>query len=329
MNRLSLSLAFSLVFKLSFFVAAYAQGGTGNISGTITDENGQALVGATIVVESINLGTIADVNGDYQLMGVPVGKQVVTISFIGYTPEKVEVEIGRGELYTLDMQMRISAVEIMEVTTYGQARGQVAAIQQQINAKGITNVISGEKLKELPDVNVAEAIGRLPGLMVERNRGEGQKIIIRGLAPKYNTISIGGHMAPSTSPDDRSTDLNMISPEILGGVEVLKANTADKDADGLGGTVNLTLREAPAGFKASAGFLTGYSGHSNSLSNYRGTFYLSNRFFGDRLGLMVTGNAEVAERHSDKFEVSYSVQGVPDYDNGETFIQPWISDAEV
>ena len=148
-------------------------------------------------------------------------------------------------------------MEILEVTAYGQARGQVAAIHQQLNAKGISNVVSGEKLKELPDVNVAEAIGRLPGLMVERNRGEGQKIIIRGLAPKYNTISIGGHMAPSTSPDDRSTDLNMISPEILGGVEVLKANTADMDADGLGGTVNLTLREAPAGFKMNAGILDG------------------------------------------------------------------------
>ena len=303
MSRHSLSLSFSILFCLSFLVSAYAQTGTGNIAGTITDENSQALAGATIVIESLNLGTIADANGNYQLMGVPSGKQTVTISFIGYAVELVEVEISRGDLYTLDRQMTLAAVDLLEVTTYGQARGQVAAIQQQINAMGITNVISGEKLNELPDVNVAEAIGRLPGLMVERNRGEGQKIIIRGLAPKYNTISIGGHMAPSTSPDDRSTDLNMISPEILGGVEVLKANTADKDADGLGGTVNLTLREAPAGFKASAGVLTGYSGHSNSLSNFRGTFYLSNRFFGDRLGLMVTGNAEVAERNSDKFDV--------------------------
>ena len=272
MSKHALSLSFSILFCLSFLVSAHAQTGTGNIAGTITDENSQALAGATIVIESLNLGTTADANGNYQLMGVPSGKQTVNISFIGYAVELVEVEISRGDLYTLDRQMNLAAVDLLEVTTYGQARGQVAAIQQQINAMGITNVISGEKLNELPDVNVAEAIGRLPGLMVERNRGEGQKIIIRGLAPKYNTISIGGHMAPSTSPDDRSTDLNMISPEILGGVEVLKANTADKDADGLGGTVNLTLREAPAGFKASAGILTGYSGHSNSLSNLSWNF---------------------------------------------------------
>jgi TonB-dependent receptor len=329
MKILSRSLPLAFLFCYVLLFSSYAQTGTGNISGSITDENGQPQIGATIYIEELNLGTIADVNGHYQLLGVPVGKQKVEISFIGYITEEFEVEISRGEVYKLDKQMIVSTAEILEVVAYGQARGQLAAINQQLNAKGITNVVSGEKLRELPDVNVAEAIGRLPGLMVERNRGEGQKIIIRGLAPKYNTISIGGHMAPATSPDDRSTDLNMISPEILGGVEVQKANTADKDADGLGGTVNLTLREAPSGLKASAEVMMGYSGHSNKLSNFKGSFYVSNRFFKDKLGIMLTGNAETAERNSDKMEVDYEVQGIPDYDAGETFIQPWITSVEM
>lgn len=303
--------------------------GTGSLQGKITDENGQPQVGSTIYIEEFSLGTTADANGNYQLLGVPVGKQKVKVSFIGYATEEVEVEITRGDVYNLNIQMSFSTLELMEVVAYGQAKGQAAAINQQLNAKGISNVVSGEKLQELPDVNVAEAIGRLPGLMVERNRGEGQKIIIRGLAPKYNTISIGGFMAPSTSPDDRSTDLNMIAPEILGGVEVMKANTADKDADGLGGTVNLTLREAPSGFDINAGIFSGYSGLSNKINNYRGTFYASNRFFNEKLGLMITGNVETAQRNSDNFIVDYAVQGVPDYEAGETFIKPWVTNAEV
>lgn len=329
MKKLFQTLFAGSVLGCLFMINLHAQTGTGNISGHISDENGEPLAGATIIIEDLTLGTIADANGNYQLLGVPAGKQVVKISFIGYTPEEIEVEIRKDEIYRLDRQMNVSSVELLEVVAYGQARGQVAAIHQQLNAKGITNVVSGEKLQELPDVNVAEAVGRLPGLMVERNRGEGQKIIIRGLAPKYNTISIGGHMAPSTSPDDRSTDLNMISPDILGGVEVLKANTADMDADGLGGTVNLTLREAPEGFKIKAGLYSGYSGQSRSIGNYRGTFYMSNRFFDNKLGIMVTGNAEMAERNSDKMDVDYQVQGVPDYDAGETFIQPWITSVEI
>ena len=329
MKQLVQILSLSFLFTWVFVISTFSQSGNGIISGQITDEEGLPLTGATILIEGLNIGTIADANGKYQLLSVPAGSHTVKISFVGFKDEEIKVELKKGDVYVLNKQMSIASVGLVEVVVYGQARGQMAAINAQLNSKSISNVVSGEKLQELPDVNVAEAIGRLPGLMVERNRGEGQKIIIRGLAPKYNTISIGGHMAPSTSPDDRSTDLNMISPEILGGVEVLKANTADKDADGLGGTVNLTLREAPAGFKASASVLAGYSGQSKSLGNYSGNFYVSNRFFKDKLGIMVTGNAEAAERNSDKFDVDYDVQGIPDYANGKTFIQPWVTGAEV
>lgn len=67
--------------------------------------------------------------------------------------------------------------------------------------------------------------------------------------PKYNSVAINGMNAPSTSSTDRSTDLNMISPDMIAGAEVLKASTADKDADGLGGTVNLIMKDAPRDFK--------------------------------------------------------------------------------
>lgn len=237
--------------------------GTGSIRGNIIDDEGMPMVGATIIIDKTTTGTTTDANGNYQLLGVPVGKQKIRFSFIGYIEEVREVEIKKGGVVVLDIHMNEVAVEIQGVVAYGQARGQNAAINQQLNAKGISNIISAEKLQELPDVNVAEAIGRLPGLMVARDRGEGQKIIIRGLSPKYNTIAIGGNIAPSTSTDDRSTDLNMISPEILGGVEVQKANTADKDASGLGGTVNLTIREAPSGLKMTANLLPDTAGTQN------------------------------------------------------------------
>lgn len=300
--------------------------GTGSIRGSIKDEKGLPMIGASVFIDKTTTGTVTDVNGNYQLLSVPAGKRNLRISFVGFQEEAREVTVLKGEVIVLNVRMKESSVEISGVVAYGQARGQLSAIQQQINAPGIANVVSGEKLQEMPDVNIAEAVGRLPGLMVERNRGEGQKIIIRGLQPKYNTISIGGNMVPSTSTDDRSTDLNMISPDILGGVEVLKANTADKDADGLGGTVNLILREAPSGLKMNASINSGYSGFSKSLSNYKADFYTSNRFFNDKLGVMLTGNVETAERNSDAFKVSYTVTGTPNYEIGETYIKPWVTD---
>jgi TonB-dependent receptor len=314
---------------ITFSSGLYGQSGTSSLLGKVTDTDDQQLIGATIYIDALRTGTVTDVNGNYQLVGLPEGTHQVRFSYVGYRDEIFEINLQRWDVEVLNVVLELEATGIAEVVIYGQAVGQHAAIQQQRNAAGIMNVVSAEKLQELPDVNVAEAVGRLPGLMVERNRGEGQKIIIRGLQPKYNTISIGGNMVPSTSPDDRSTDLNMISPDILGGVEVLKANTADKDADGLGGTVNLTLREAPRGMNMNAGVMTGYSGHSNNISNYRLNLHTSNRFFGNKLGIMLSGNAELAERNSDRFRVSYNVQGVPNYDAGQTFIHPWATSAEI
>ena len=303
--------------------------GTGSIQGHIKDEDGNPLVGASIVVDKTTTGTITDVNGNFLLLAVQAGRQNIKFSFVGYQEKVREVLIMKGEVIDLNVQLIESKVEIQGVIAYGQARGQVSAIQQQIKAKGISNVVSAEKLQELPDVNVAEAVGRLPGLMVQRDRGEGQKIIIRGLSPKYNSISIDGNMVPATSEDDRSTDMNLISPDILGGVEVQKAITADQDAAGLGGTVNMTLRQAPVGFKMNGTIEAGYHSQTQSVGTYKGNFYVSNRFLNNKIGIMLTGNMESAERNSDRFSVGYDVQGEPNYSDGQTFVKPWITSAAI
>jgi TonB-dependent receptor len=294
-----------ILYAFLFFSGnIYAQSGA--LRGTVTDENGVAVPGATIQVENIARGTISDANGNYQLLNVPVGKQKIVISFIGYSTEVKVVEITPRSINVLDVKMEAEAVEIASVVIYGQAQGQQAAINQQLNAPGIVNIVSGQKLRELPDVNVAESLGRLPGLMADRSRGEGNSITIRGLAPQYNSIAVGGNNLPSTS-DNRGTSLSMITNEILGGVEVLKANTADKDAEGLGGTVNLTLKEAPSAFSAKAEIESGYNTLMSTFNKYRASTFVSNRFLNNKLGLMWTANYDNDRRESDAFSASYGI----------------------
>lgn len=308
---------------ISFVIAGYAQQAT--LMGTVTDSRTKEyLMGATIQIKGTNLGTVTNVNGNFTLQGVPTGKQSLLISYIGYISQEKQVDFKKGETLKLDIALEDKSLQIGEVTVTGQVRGQQAAINQQLNAQGIVNVISTEKLQELPDANVAEAIGRLPGLMTQREGGEGQKIIIRGLEPKYNTVAINGMITPSTDPNDRSTDLNMVASEIIGGVEVMKAITADKDADGLGGTVNLILKDAPQGMKISANLQTGYHQQINNIGNFKGSVYLSNRFFHNSLGAIMVISAEKVDRSNDQMNVTYLVQGDPDTQNGETFVRPWL-----
>ncbi len=266
-----------ITFLFSVF-ASWAQYAT--VTGIVMDSKTKdLLVGTTIMIKESKQGTVSDVNGNYTIQGVLAGNVTLSISYMGYKPQEIPLVLKKGESRNLNIQLEDLSLEMGEVVVTGQARGQQAAIKQQLNASGIVNVISSEKLQELPDANVAEAIGRLPGLMTQREGGEGQKIVIRGLEPKYNTVSINGMIAPSTDPNDRSTDLNMVASEIIGGVEVMKAITADKDADGLGGTINIILKDAPEGFKASASLQGGYHKQIKNIGDVKGSIYLSNRFF--------------------------------------------------
>ena len=77
--------------------------------------------------------------------------------------------------------------EIAIVTA--QAFGQRAAINQQLASNSVVNIVSAEKIEELPDATAAEAIGRLPGVSLKRSSGEANKVVIRGLSPKYNVCN--------------------------------------------------------------------------------------------------------------------------------------------
>ena len=125
-----------------------------------------------------------------------------------------------------------------------QARGQMAAVLGQVSSNKIVNIISSEKMQELPDANAAESIGRLPGISLQRSSGEANKVVIRGVGPAQNNVTIGGVKMASTNAGDRSADLGLIQGEMLSSVEVSKTLRADMDASAIGGTVDLQIATA-------------------------------------------------------------------------------------
>ena len=118
------------------------------------------------------------------------------------------------------------------------------AINKQLKAKSIKNIVSSDRIQELPESNAAEAVARIPGVSIRREGGEGNKVVIRGLSPKYNKITVNGTNLASTDPDNRSTDISMISQYMLDGIEVTKAGTPDQDGDALGGTINFNTKKS-------------------------------------------------------------------------------------
>lgn len=296
--KLSLCCCLPAVIFLSLHVLS-AQ--TGSLSGIVLDlEQGSALPGANVYLKSnLNQGTITDIDGRFVLNGIEVGEQIVVISYLGFLTQEIPANITEDASLELKVEMEPDVVLGKEVIVTGQALGQAKAINQQLNAESISNIVAADRIQELPDVNAAEAIARLPGVSINRSGGEGQKIVVRGLEPKFNAITVNGVRMPANDASDRSVDLSLISPEMLEGIELFKAPLPYMDAEAIGGTVNLKLRKAPSELKVVAKLLGGYNDLNNDWRDYKGVLQGSKRVFNDKLGIVLQGSLERFNRGGD------------------------------
>ena len=220
----------------------------GRIKGLVLDGiTGKPLPYANVYLEGTSLGSSTDPKGQFLILDIPTGSYTISIRYIGYKKHDKQLEVQDNQVLELNFSLNPEALEGESINVTIQAEGQKAAINQQLSSKSIVNVVSSARIQELPDANAAESIGRLPGVSVTRVGGEGTKVVIRGMEPKYNAITVNGIRMASSDSENRSADLSMISSNMLEGIEVYKTLTADQDADVLGGTVNFKMKEAEGG----------------------------------------------------------------------------------
>ncbi len=289
---------------------------TGKITGeVVSSETSDPLFGANVYIVGTGMGAATDDKGMFNIVGVPPGSYTLRCTYIGYKTEEVLIEVKIGDKISKNFDLEYEGtVKGEKVVITAQAKGQVSAINQQLAANQIKNVVSSDRIQEIPDANAAESIGRLPGVSITRVGGEGNKVVIRGLAPKYNNITINGIRMASSNAEDRSADLSMISSTMLEGIEVTKTVTADQDGDVLGGTVNFKMREAQGG-KPGIGFhilaqggYTGLSNAYNQYDNYKFIPSIEGRFFNERLGVFMQVNLERRNLSSNEFGANYDNQ---------------------
>tara|TARA_Y100001935_G_scaffold223573_1_gene199132 strand:+ start:39981 stop:43184 length:3204 start_codon:yes stop_codon:yes gene_type:complete len=323
-NYLKLSL-FALIFGLLGTTALWAQesGGYGQIKGLVTDAgSGETLIGVNVGIRNTTLGAASNIDGEYVIRRVPAGVYTLAASSIGYDNFEIEVEVVGGETLELNFSMNAVTVVGEEVIVSAQAQGQREAINEQLQSDKIVNVVSETKIQELPDFNAAAALGRLPGVSTTKSSGEDNKVVIRGLSPEFNSIEVEGVKLSATgSPsigftsdpyvgtggvnNDRSVDLTSVSPYMIRMISVYKSLTPDMNANSIGGTVNMELREAPAEPHFSAMWQQGYTAKSNTYGNYRAVLSGSNRFFNEKLGVYALANIESYDRNADNLSAGY------------------------
>ncbi|MCB0749509.1 MAG: carboxypeptidase-like regulatory domain-containing protein, partial [Ignavibacteriae bacterium] len=268
--------------------------------------NQEPLFGANIILVGTSFGASSDINGDFRVINIPVGKYTLKASYISYNNTEISIEVTENKTVNVSIELESQVIELgQEVTISAQSSGQASAINQQLTSEAIVNVVSAEKMLEFPDANVAESVARLPGVSIIRDGGEGSGVVVRGLSPKFSKITVDGIDMASSGAASRGANLSGIAQENLGGIELYKSPTADMDGEAIGGTINLMTSKAP---NRTTSIFRGF-GFYNELEKSAGQYSLfgkySQRFADNNFGIQASINLESRDRSVDDFNGSY------------------------
>jgi TonB-linked SusC/RagA family outer membrane protein len=206
-----------------------------DVSGTITDELGEPVVGANVVIEGTTLGTVTDINGRYTIT-VPDNEAILIFSFIGYESRKVKVA---GQT-VINVVLLEATTELDDVVVIGYG------VQRKSDLTGAIASVSKEKLVEMPANSLDQVLqGRAAGVSVTPVTGMpggGVSIQIRGIS------SING-TEPLVIVDGIRASLNDLNPGDIESVEILKdaSSAAIYGATGGNGVILVTTKKGKTG----------------------------------------------------------------------------------
>jgi TonB-dependent receptor len=280
---------------------------TGNISGTVTDSSRQgSLVGALVKAEGQGRTTSTDAAGRYLMLAVPAGTVKVTVSYLGLESVTHEVTVQGGSTATLDFALAPAEVTTsLTVMSDSDLVGQARALNDQQNSINLVNLVSSDQIGSFPDPNAAEATQRIPGIVVQRDQGEGRYVLIRGTEPRLSATTINGMRIGTTENTSRQIPLDTIPADLMGAIEVTKVLTPDMEADSIGGQVNLITKRAPASRHLALTLASGFNTLvKDDIKDYNGTY--GQRLFDNKLGFIASGNFYQNNRGSQDLEGAYS-----------------------
>jgi TonB-dependent receptor len=188
--------------------------------------------------------------------------------------------------------------------------GEAEAINRERTSDNILQVLPVEIITSLPNTNIADALGRLPSVTLERDEGEGKYVQIRGLEPRLSNVTIDGVNVPSPEGSVRQIKLDVIPSNLVDSVEINKTLSANQDGDAIGGSVNLVTKTAE---EKPTLYLNGYAGY-NPIQGGRNSYEIDGTIgkrFGSskRLGILIGGSYD------------WNGRGIDDVEPGPTAIQ--------
>lgn len=192
------------------------------VSGTVTDENGEPLIGATVAVKGTTTGTITDVEGSFSIEAN--AGDVLVISYIGYATQ--EIELGTQTELTIQLMPDATTLEDVVVVAYG--------VQKKSDVTGAIGSATEEDFNKGIVVNPGQLLqGKVAGVNVSNTSGEpgaAQDVIIRGIGSLRSGTTplyvVDGFVIDNTATGVANNPLNFINPQDIASMDVLKDASA-------------------------------------------------------------------------------------------------------
>jgi TonB-dependent receptor len=240
---------------------------------------------------------------------------------------------------TVAMGMAISSMAIQaqeqqpvleEVVVTGIKASLKRAMDTKRDSAGVVDAITAEDIGAFPDTNLAESLQRITGVAIDRSRGEGSTVTVRGFGADFNLVTLNGRQMPTHSGGGRSFDFGDLASESVSGVEIYKTGQASVATGGIGATINIKTAKP----LDNPGLKVAFSSKAvHDLSTAEGREYtpeisglVSQTFFDDTVGVALSGSFQERDHGQAQVFNTRWFENRAVQDNGQSINPPGAGD---
>ncbi len=305
----NLALLLTVLFGCLWPATVRAQG-KGTIAGTVMDSSKSVLPGALIEVQGSDKRVVSDAQGQFRITDLAPGQYTLNVSYVGFAPFTKTVTVEGGQEANADAELQVASQADQMIVTAERLRGEAEAINTERTAIDIVQVLPANVITSLPNTNIADAVGRLPSVTLERDEGEGKYVQIRGTEPRLSNVTVNGVHLPSPEAGVRNIKLDSLPSNIVDSIEVSKTLAPNQEGDAIGGSVNLVTKTPLEKPTYNFGLQGGYTPIQNGRSLYGFDGTVGQRFGARKqLGILFGGEYDHNNRGIDDMEPSPACAG--------------------
>jgi len=251
------TVVFIAIINIFFYSLSLGQG---TVRGKVTDENGEPLTGASIMIkEHSTIGTISDFDGNYSLKIPNPGIQTIVVSFISYQSMEYTVNPTNGEVIIKNFSMVPASIQVREVEVVAKASRSSDTYMEKVKKKSVLCIdyISSETIRKAGDSQVDDAVKRITGVSTI-----GGYISVRGLADRYIKTTINNSRIPTLDPFTNNIKLDMFPSSLIDNIVITKTASPDLSAEWAGSYISIETKDYPE--KLSVNVNTSFGYNSNT-----------------------------------------------------------------